>query len=197
MLFAPAGAGGGLSLEAARALFGSRLPEDVLPLALVDEESIAVLALEAQFPHHAAGFVYRYYLRDVPSEHQLALLDVDPYQYVASLDCELRGRESGLRRILDVIGPAYQESHILKEKRPRDYIVRPIRLACQNVVVGLAAIAQDSSFDGIAVLAWQTCEVPHLATHEANRTLAALTLCDAFQNGGQWKSGSIVKPEST
>ena len=26
--------------------------------------------------------------------------------------------------------------------------------------------------------------MPHVATHEANRALAALTLCDAFQNGG-------------
>jgi hypothetical protein len=57
-------------------------------------------------------------------------------------------------------------------------------LACQNVLVGLGAIAQDSSFDGLSVLAWQTCEVPHVATHEANRALAALTLCDAFARGG-------------
>ena len=34
------------------------------------------------------------------------------------------------------------------------------------------------------MLAWQTCEVPHVATHEANRGLAALTLCDAYRNGG-------------
>ena len=57
-------------------------------------------------------------------------------------------------------------------------------MACQNVLVGLGAIAQDSSFDGLSVLAWQTCEVPHVATHEANRALAALTLCDAFARGG-------------
>jgi hypothetical protein len=59
-----------------------------------------------------------------------------------------------------------------------------VRIACQNVIVALAAFAQDSSFDGLSVLAWQTCEAPHVATHEANRALAALTLCDAFQNGG-------------
>ena len=62
--------------------------------------------------------------------------------------------------------------------------MRPVRIACQNVIVALGAIAQDSSFDGLSVPAWQTCEVPHVATHEANRALAALTLCDAFQNGG-------------
>jgi len=52
------------------------------------------------------------------------------------------------------------------------------------VIVGLGAIAQDASFDGLSVVAWQTCEVPHVVTHEANRALAALTLADAFQNGG-------------
>jgi hypothetical protein len=52
------------------------------------------------------------------------------------------------------------------------------------VVVALAAFAQDSAFDGLSVVAWQTCEVQHVATHEANRALAALTLCDAFKSGG-------------
>ena len=117
-------------------------------------------------------------------EHQLTLLDNDPFAYISSVDEELRARPEGLRRILDVIGPAYEQSHIRSERQPRDYVVRPIRLACQNVVIGLAAIAQDASFDGLSVVAWQTCEVPHLATHEGNRALAALTLCDAFRNGG-------------
>ena len=52
------------------------------------------------------------------------------------------------------------------------------------MIVALAAFAQDSAFDGLSVVAWQTCEVPHVATHEANRALAALTLCDAFKSGG-------------
>lgn len=71
-----------------------------------------------------------------------------------------------------------------RSKRPRAHVRRPVRLACQNVVVALAAFAHDSSFDGLRVDAWQTCEVPHLGAHEATRALAALTLCDAFQNGG-------------
>ncbi len=74
--------------------------------------------------------------------------------------------------------------YVANEKRPRGHIVRPIRIACQNVIVALGAISQDSSFAGLSVVAWQTCEVPHVSTHEANRALAALTLCDAFQNGG-------------
>ena len=161
-------------------LFSPHLPDGALPLALVDKGSIAVVALEPLSPGHSAGFVYRYHLR----EHKFALLDVDPLVYISSVDEELRARPEGLRRVLDVIGPAYERSHARRKKRPRDYVVRPIRLACQNVIIGLAAIAQDASFDGLSVVAWQTCEVPHLATHEGNRALAALTLCDAFQNGG-------------
>ena len=183
-LFLPSGLGSGLSLEEATSLCGPHLPDGMLPLALVDAESIAVVALEPLSPGHSAGFVYRYHLRDVARKHRFALLDIDPFVYISSVDEELRARPEGLRRILDVISPAYELSHVMLKKRPRDYVVRPIRLACQNVVIGLAAIAQDASFDGLSVVAWQTCEVPHLATHEGNRALAALTLCDAFQNGG-------------
>lgn len=183
-LFSPTRMGSGLSLDEASGLFGPYLPDGLLPLAFVDEDSIAVVAMEPLFPGHSAGYVYRYHLRDIASEHQLALLDVDPLFYISSVNEELLARSEGLRRVLDVIGPAYKQSHVDSQKRPRDYVVRPIRLACQNVIVGLAAIAQDASFDGLSVVAWQTCEVPHLATHEGNRTLAALTLCDTFQNGG-------------
>jgi hypothetical protein len=63
-------------------------------------------------------------------------------------------------------------------------IVRPVRIACQNVIVGLAAIAQDSSFDGLSAVAWQTCEVAHVAANETNGALATSTRCDALQNGG-------------
>lgn len=126
----------------------------------------------------------RWFLSDVNSEYQGALLDVDAYEYLESLDYELAARPDGLRRVLDQIGPASQEAYLSKEKRPRDFVIRPVRIACQNVIVGLAAFAQDSTFDGLSVVAWQTCEVPHVATHEGNRALAALMLCDAFQNGG-------------
>jgi hypothetical protein len=63
-------------------------------------------------------------------------------------------------------------------------VIRPVRIACQNVIVGLAAFAHDSEIDGMSVVAWQTCEVPHVGAHEGNRALAALMLCDAFQSGG-------------
>jgi len=156
----------------------------LLPLCLVDEGSIAVVALNADIPGTLEGYVYRLHVSRVPADHQLRTLDVDPLLYVSSLEQELGARQAGLRRVLDQIGPAYERSHLDKEKRPRDFVVRPVRIACQNVIVALGAIAHDSSFDGLAVPAWQTCEVPHVATHEANRALAALTLCDAFQSGG-------------
>ena len=126
-LFAPAGMGIGLSLEEAIGLFGPFLPDAALPLSLVDEESIAVVAMEPLFPGHLVGFVYRYHLRDVGWEHQFALLDIDPLLYASSVEEEVLARPEGLRRILDEIGPAYRESHVLNDKRPRDFIVRPIR----------------------------------------------------------------------
>lgn len=156
----------------------------MLPLAWVDETSVACVVTHDQRPSYSTGQVLRVHLNAISAAHQLAPLDVDPLLYVASVDEEYAVRNEGLRRVLDQIGPAYERSHLKHGKRPRDYVVRPLRLACQNVIVGLGAIAQDSSFDGLAVPAWQTCEVPHVATHEANRALAALTLCDAFQNGG-------------
>lgn len=159
------------------------LPAGLVPLALVDERSLACVVAEPELGREL-GTVVRWHLDEVPPRHQAASLDVDPLLYVKSLEEEMLAREPGLNRILDEIGPAYEESYIDHDKRPRDFVVRPVRLACQNVIVGLAAIAQESSFDGLSVPAWQTCEVPHVATHEANRALAALTLCDAFQSGG-------------
>lgn len=158
------------------------LPPELLPLCFVDDRSLACVVLEqGGLP---LGSVLRWHLDEVDPDKQLRPLDVDPLLYVSSLAQELGARDAGLTRMLDEIGPGYQETHLKHEKRPRDYVVRPVRIACQNVIVGLAAIAQEASFDGLTVVAWQTCEVSHVATHEANRALAALVLCDAFQNGG-------------
>lgn len=184
LLFAPADLARGMPLETVTSLFAPYLPDGVLPLAVVDEESIAAVALEPLFAGHPAGCVYRCYVQDGRREQAPALLDNDPLAYVQSVEEELRARPEGLVRMLEIIGPAFEQSYAGSDRRPRDFVVRPIRLACQNVIVGLAAIAQDASFDGLSVVAWQTCEVPHLAAHEANRALAALMLCDAFQNGG-------------
>jgi hypothetical protein len=183
LLFTPTPAAGELSLDQGFELLDSGFdapPGNLIPLCVVDEASIAVVVSDGP----EAGSVRRWFLDLVPREHQAAVLDLHPLLYVFGLDRELRNRESGLDRILDEVGPAYAESHLKNEKRPRAFVMRPIRIACQNVIVGLAAIAQDAGIDGLSVHAWQTCEVPHVATHEANRALAVITLCDAFQNGG-------------
>ncbi|GHG60796.1 hypothetical protein GCM10012320_35510 [Sinomonas cellulolyticus] len=173
------------ALELIEVVSGNPLPGWLLPLAWVDPESMAcVVTSDDGLGIVTIGEVRRLFLHPVRAGNQLALIDIDPLLFVASLEEELRARTKGLRRVLDQIGPAYERSHLEKEKRPRDFVVRPVRIACQNVIVALGAIAHDSTFDGLSVPAWQTCEVPHVATHEANRALAALTLCDAFQSGG-------------
>lgn len=160
---------------------------NLVPLLPVDERSFAcVVASNAgegeSLP--GEGAVVRWHLDVEREDQQAEVLDTDCLQYAASVADELEAREAGLRRMFEEIGPAYHETHLAKEKRPRDYVVRPIRIACQNVIVALAAIAQEASFDGLSVVAWQTCEVPHVAAHEANRALTVITLCDAFKNGG-------------
>ncbi len=183
VLFTPAPVNGEFSLEQGFDLLDSGTdpaPESLIPLCAIDEASIAVVVADGP----ESGTVRRWFLDPVAPEYQAALLDLHPLLYVSGLDRELKARKAGYDRILDEIGPAYSESHLTHEKRPRTFVLRPIRVACQNVIVALAAIAQDASIDGLAVLAWQTCEVAHVATHEGNRALAVITLCDAFQNGG-------------
>jgi hypothetical protein len=183
VLFTPAPVNGEFDLAQGFDLLDSGTdpaPENLIPLCAIDEASIAVVVSEGP----ESGVVRRWFLDPVAPAHQATLLDLHPLLYMSGLDGELKARKPGLDRILDEIGPAYQEAYLEQEKRPRDFIVRPVRIACQNVVVGLAAFAQDSSFDGLGVIAWQTCEVPHVVTHEGNRALAALTLCAAFKNGG-------------
>ena len=174
------------SVDGAFGLLDEDAPENLLPIAAADDESLAcVVCAPAQLPGDAGnGLIVRWHTRHVAPRFQADVIDIGIVDYVSSLDEELAARKDGLRRMLDWIGPAYREAYLVKDKRPRDFVVRPVRIACQNVIVGLAAFAQDSTFDGLSVVAWQTCEVPHVATHEGNRALAALTLCDAFRNGG-------------
>jgi hypothetical protein len=162
------------------------LPANLIPVLPVDDASFACVVASAieSDPVPGEGAVVRWHLGITDPLRQAALLDTDVTVYVASVAAELAARPEGVRRVLDEIGPAYGAEYLAEDRKPRDFIVRPVRIACQNVIIGLAAIAQDSSFDGLSVVAWQTCEVPHVAAHEGNRALAALTLCDAYQNGG-------------
>lgn len=157
-----------------------------VPLMAVDEESFAcVVGSPLAGPRHPLhGQVVRWHLTTKNLHRQRDRLDISASLYLQSVAEELRHRESGRDRMLDEIGPAFRANYLAKEKRPRDFVIRPVRLACQNVIVGLAAFGQDAAVDALSVFAWQTCEVPHVATHDANRALAALTLSDAFKNGG-------------
>lgn len=163
------------------------LREDLVPVLPVDESSFAC-AVASPKEQEELGIpvdsVVRWHLTVQRADQQAGLLDSDVDLYVHSVAKELAVREAGLKRMLDEIGPWYEANYLSEGKRPKDFVLRPVRLACQNAIAGLAAFAHDSSFDGMAVLAWQTCELPHVGTHEANRALAALMLCDAYQSGG-------------
>ena len=158
---------------------------NLVPIMPVDARSFACVVLsDVDGPDlPGAGAVVRWHLDVKDNEYQAGLLDTDCNAYVWSVADELRHREAGMELVFD-IGEAYQQAFLANDKRPRDFIVRPVRIACQNVIVALAAFSQDSAFDGLGVVAWQTCEVSHVATNEANRALTALMLCDAFKNGG-------------
>lgn len=162
------------------------MPQNLVPLLPLDDQSFAcvVAAPLGRSDLSGAGMVVRWHLGVSGAEHQATVVDTDAGDYVRSVAEELRARPQGLARMLDEIGPAYELDFLEKAKRPRDFVIRPVRIACQNVIVGLAAFAHDSGIDGMSVVAWQTCEVPHVATHEGNRGLAALMLCDAYRSGG-------------
>ena len=174
--------------EAEEIIAASRWPLDphLVPLIPVDERSYAcVVASPAEGPSlPGEGAVVRWHLDAPDVDDQAALLDVRADLYLESVAEELGARGPGLARMLDEIGPSYQAEYLDEGRRPRDFAVRPVRIACQNVIVALGAFAHDSTIDGMAVAAWQTCEVPHVAAHEGARALAALMLCDAFRSGG-------------
>jgi hypothetical protein len=178
------------SIEWAISMTGqSRWPllTNLVPLLPVDDESFACVLLSPASrsePILGEGTVVRWHIGVAGAEHQATIIDTSARDYVESVAAELRARPEGLRRMYEEIGPAYEVSYLNDARRPRDYVVRPVRLACQNVIVGLAAFAHDSAIDGMSVVAWQTCEAPHVGIHEGNRALAALMLCDAFQSGG-------------
>ena len=162
------------------------MPANLLPIMSVDRRSLACVVATpvGMLPLKTEGFVVRWHADINGPRLQYAELDISVMNYVEAIADELRSRNESLSRVLDEIGPAYTMSYIDEAKRPRDFVLRPVRLASQNVIVGVAAYAQDSAIDGLSVVAWQTCEVAHLAAHESNRGLIGLILCDAYKNGG-------------
>lgn len=167
-------------------------PSNLIPLLPVDDRSIACAACvyksdwNDENPEEAGPApcaVVRWHLDVIPDHYQGALLDTDAYSYLQSLSNEFAYHPRAISRIKSA-SQDYHDQYVAQLRRPRKRDRRPIQLACQNVIVGLATVAQDARFDGLRVSDFVTCEVPHLATHEANRALLALILCDAFQSGG-------------
>lgn len=156
-------------------------PEHYVPVMPVDDLSIACVEF-VEGPVRNLP-VRRWHLGTIDPLFQDALLDVDLVTYLRSVVEELEGRPRGLKAI-DKIARRYNAHYVKTGLRPRGNVLRPVQLACQNVIIGLAAVRHDPTFDGLRVPVYLTCEAPHIATHEADRAMAALILCDAFQNGG-------------
>jgi hypothetical protein len=161
-------------------------PDYLIPILPVDEASIACIVLfsadePAEF--NQKNPIIRWHLESIDSRYQGALLDVDVVSYLNSIGEELDSRADQMKK-MDSHMVKYDREFTSKNRAPRGHIFRPLQLACQNVVVGLATLKHDSGFDGLRVSTYLSCEVPHLATHEAGRAMIALILCDAFQNGG-------------
>jgi hypothetical protein len=163
----------------------SPAPPNLLPLMAVDDRSLAVVVCQPLGAEtvEGVGAVVRWHVDEIRERYQAALLDADAWSYVRSMAEELRDLDRERERVASVTA-GYRTRYVAREARPKSFVERPVQLACQNVVIGLTVFAYESSFDGLSVPAWATCEVPHVATHEANRALIGLMLCDAFASGG-------------
>jgi hypothetical protein len=166
-------------------------PVNLLPLVTYCDGSLAAVVCDRPIDHLdndalakvKVHEVVRWHLGWVPAEHQAELLDLEASDFIASLNDELSSREQQREHVLDAT-KEYYDSYVVHGRTPRADAVRPIQLACQNVIIGLAVIRHDQIFDGLRVEAYCTCEVAHLAAGEADRALASILLCDAFRSGG-------------
>ncbi|MGB9118149.1 hypothetical protein, partial [Bradyrhizobium sp.] len=164
-------------------------PSNLLPLLPADEASIACAVLnplsdyDELSEHLPSCEVVRWHLGDIDPAYQGALLDSDVEAFLASIAREFAERPRALQRVKSRAARYYQD-YVSKGEQPRKFIQRPIQLACQNVIIGLATIQHDSSFDSLRVGDYLSCEASHLATHESDRGMTALLLCDAFRSGG-------------
>ena len=146
-----------------------RSPDRLVPVTYVDDRSLACVVCRPREgpPPAREGQVIRWHLDDIPPQHQGALLDLDVYLYAQSLSEELgpawgEGYEGMVQTAKD-----YQEKFLQDEQvTPKARDLRPFQLACQNVIIGLAAVRHDPVIDGLRVKYWQTCEVPHALVGE-------------------------------
>ena len=193
----PSGAPPGL-LWAIDALASGRdpAPPDLLPIAPVDERSFACAVVRRDGPlgPEALGRVVRWHLGAVPPRAQRAILDTDAPSYLAAAAEELGARKAGLAKMAK-IAEKYARDHAKGDRIGKAREEHPIRLAVQNVIVGLAALYHDSDFDGLNVTAWQTCQAPHINAHEGARGLTAAMLAEAFRAGGTMEVRFSDHPE--
>lgn len=175
-------------------------PPNLLPLMPVCDSSFAcavcdrdifdealnngeIVIFEEALANGEAFEVVRWHLGRVDERKQAELLDVDAIAFLDSINEELSHRDTERNSVLKS-ADSYYDEYVVDGRRPKVDTLRPVQLACQNVIIGLASLRHDPVFDGLRVEAYATCEVAHLATGEADRAMAALILCDAFQSGG-------------
>jgi hypothetical protein len=189
-----------MSLDAAMEALASSshaVPPGLVPITYVDDRSLACVICRPKGgdPVGPVERVVRWHLDDIPAAHQAAMLDVDPWSYAGSLVEELGKTWQVGYDGMAKVATRYQNDFVGKGITPKARDLRPFQLACQNVIIGLAAMRYDAVIDGLMVEHWQTCDVPHVATNEANRALSALMLCDAFQAGGTMEINFARHPE--
>lgn len=167
-----------------------------MPLTYVDDRSLAcvVCVPEGGEAAGAEGTVVRWHLDDIPPRQQGRLLDTDAWTYAKSLVREASTYKSGLEGVRRE-AKEYHRSYTEKKRTAKPEVLRPFQLACQNVIIGLAAMRHDEVTNAHLVQYWQVCDVPHVATYEGCRALAVLTLCDAFQAGGTMELDFSRHPE--
>lgn len=163
-------------------------PSFLLPIMAVDDGSFACAVCDREIfdPNLKDGTVdgvVRWHLGLVNEDYQGEPLDNDALAFIASKADEIKQRPHIIRNV-NRTAATYYENFVVKGDRPKPEVLRPVQLACQNVIVGLATLQHDPIFDGLRVPAYTTCEAPHLAAGEADRAMVALVLCDAFRSGG-------------
>ncbi|WP_298937428.1 hypothetical protein [uncultured Ruegeria sp.] len=165
------------------------IPRNLIPIMRIDESSVACAVglfedeIDADDNAEYALKVVRWHVGRVPEQYQGELLDVDAFMFLESAYKAIDKREENKNSVMK-LAAKYQADFIANGSRPKSTDLRPVQLACQNVIIGLATLYQDQFFDGLRVPAYTTCQVPHLAANEGDRAMTAMLLCDAFQNGG-------------
>lgn len=158
-------------------------PRSFIPILPFDSRSFACFVLPSpETPVEFHGTVRRWHLDATPARAQAALIDPSLERFIGDQRDELTFRQAGLD-VMKRISSEFDARHGAQD-HTRRHEARPIRLAAQNVIVGLSAFYHDSDIDALRVLAWQTCQVPHLDVHEGCRGLLGMTLAEAFQAGG-------------